>query len=74
MSFFGKIFEWFENAVDRDDHLEVTVKKGDSLWKIAEETTGDGANWQKIADANPDKHWTRDYVIQPGEVLRLPKT
>ncbi len=73
MSFLGKIGEWFESFTTHDDHHSVVVRKGDSLWKIAEELTGDGMNWQKIADANPDKHWTKDYVIQPGEVLNLPK-
>lgn len=73
MSFFGKIAEWFSDLVERDDHYDVTVKKGDSLWKIAEELTGDGMNWTKIRDANPDKNWTKDYVIQPGETLHIPK-
>ena len=30
------------------------VKKGDTLWKIAKATTGDGRNWRKILVANPD--------------------
>jgi nucleoid-associated protein YgaU len=31
-----------------------TVKKGDSLWKIAKKYYGDGAKWRKILEANPD--------------------
>lgn len=73
MSFFGKIAEWFENIVEGPNTYTVTVKKGDSLWKIAEELTGDGRNWTKIRDANPQKDWTKDYVIQPGDVLNIPK-
>ena len=48
-----------------------TVEKGDSLWKIAEETLGSGARYQEIFEANkpmlsdPDK-------IYPGQVLRIP--
>lgn len=69
----SKVFEWFEKLVDGPKDVTVTVRKGDSLWTIAEELTGDGANWQRIADANPDKHFTKDYVIQPGDVLHIPK-
>ena len=73
MSLFGKIGEWFENLIEGDDHYSVTVKKGDSLWNIAEELTGDGLNWQALAEANPERHWDKDYVIHPGDVLRVPK-
>jgi LysM repeat protein len=31
-----------------------TVKKGDTLWKIAKKYYGDGAKWRKILEANPD--------------------
>ncbi len=73
MTFFGKITEWFTGLFEEDDHYIVTVKKGDSLWKIAADITGDGMNWKKIADANPERNWDKDYIIHPGEVLRIPK-
>ncbi len=69
MWLFDKIVDWFTGG---DDEF-VKVVKGDSLWRIAEDITGDGMNWVKLAEANPEKHWTRDYIIQPGEMLRLPK-
>ena len=43
--------------------------KGDSLWKIAEETYGDGERWTEIAKANKLR---RPNLIQVGEELELP--
>lgn len=48
------------------------VKKGDTLWAIAEKTMGNGSKYQEIFEANkpmlthPDK-------IYPGQVLRIPQ-
>ncbi|MCB1497252.1 MAG: peptidoglycan-binding protein LysM [Bauldia sp.] len=48
-----------------------TVKKGESLWKIAEEHYGKGSRYTEIFEANrpmlsdPDK-------IYPGQTLRIP--
>jgi nucleoid-associated protein YgaU len=48
-----------------------TVEKGESLWKIAEATLGEGSRYMEIFEANkpmltdPDK-------IYPGQVLRIP--
>ncbi len=47
-----------------------TVRKGDSLWKIAQTQFGHGASWICIAHANPI---LRDAnLIREGEVLILP--
>ena len=49
-----------------------TVVKGDTLWKIAEKTLGNGSRYNEIFEANrpmlshPDK-------IYPGQVLRIPQ-
>ena len=47
-----------------------TVVSGDTLWAISERFYGDGAKYQRIADAsgiaNPD-------LIQPGQVLTIPE-
>ena len=48
-----------------------TVKKGDSLSKIAKEVYGDMKQWRKIADANRDRIKNPD-LIQPGWVLVIP--
>ncbi|MEM9854650.1 MAG: peptidoglycan-binding protein LysM [Pseudomonadota bacterium] len=60
-----------EDDVAGDDPVFHTVEKGDSLWKIAEATLGNGARYPEIFEANkpmlsdPDK-------IYPGQVLRIP--
>lgn len=49
-----------------------TVKKGDTLWKIAEEHLGKGARYPEIVAANSPPVKDPD-LIQPGWVLRIPK-
>jgi nucleoid-associated protein YgaU len=49
----------------------ITVKKGDSLSKIAKRELGDANKWQAIFDANRDQISNPD-LIQPGQVLVLP--
>jgi hypothetical protein len=47
-----------------------TVKAGDTLWAIAQRTYGDGAKWNRIADANG----IRDpRTLKVGQVLTLPE-
>jgi 5'-nucleotidase / UDP-sugar diphosphatase len=46
-----------------------TVVKGDSLWKIAESTYGDGEAWTKIAKANTLRN---PNIIAIGAELELP--
>jgi nucleoid-associated protein YgaU len=47
------------------------VKKGDSLWKIADIHYGDGTRWKEIFEANKDK--IKDpKLIRPGQKLRIP--
>lgn len=48
-----------------------TVQGGDSLWKIAKKTLGDGSRWSEIYNLNTDKISNPD-LIYPGQVLTLP--
>ena len=47
------------------------VKKGETLWKIAEQYYGDGRLYMKIFEANTDSLKTPD-VIRTGQRLRIP--
>jgi nucleoid-associated protein YgaU len=50
----------------------VTVRKGDSLWKIAQRKLGFGGFWGCIAKANPVIHDANR--IYTGQVLEVPET
>jgi nucleoid-associated protein YgaU len=49
-----------------------TVKRGDSLWKIAEERLGDGARYGEIVDLNEPVLGGHPDFLVPGTVLRVP--
>jgi nucleoid-associated protein YgaU len=48
-----------------------TVRKGDSLSKIAKREYGDAQRWRVIYDANRDTIQNPD-LIQPGQVIQIP--
>jgi len=48
-----------------------TVKKGESLWKIAKAELGDGGRWQEIYDLNKDKLKSPE-ALRDGMKLQLP--
>jgi len=47
------------------------VKKGDTLWKIAEKYYGDGSLYTQIFEANRDK-LSDPNLIKVGQKLRIP--
>jgi nucleoid-associated protein YgaU len=48
-----------------------TVKKGDSLSKIAKREYGDAQQWHRIYEANRDTINNPDLIL-PGQVIRIP--
>ena len=46
-----------------------TIKKGDTLWRIATQHYGDGKKWHEIADANPGLNPT---ALRVGQTITLP--
>lgn len=58
-----------EDQFDATQYYE--VKKGDTLWKIAENFYGDGKLYKKIFEANTDILKDPN-KIQIGQKLRIP--
>lgn len=48
------------------------VQRGDDLWSLAEHYYGQGRDWRKIADANPDVLTGGPDRLQPGWRLHIP--
>ncbi len=46
-----------------------TIQKGDTLWKIASTSYGDGKQWPRIASANPG---LSPSTLQVGQTIMLP--
>lgn len=49
-----------------------TVKRGQTLWSIAQDELGDGHRWKQIHDLNRDVLGERPGFLQPGWQLQLP--
>src|SRR5687768_16113737 len=50
-----------------------TVRKGDSLWSIANEIYGKGTYWNELKKANKGKVHGKQNIIRDGAVLTLPE-
>ncbi|MBE2896437.1 peptidoglycan-binding protein LysM [Pasteurellaceae bacterium HPA106] len=60
-----------EKVEDSEDAFYI-IQKGDTLWKIAERTYGNGAKYTAIVDANKEVIKDADKIF-PGQKIRLPK-
>lgn len=52
--------------------VDYTVKRGDSLWRIADRMLGDGARFPEIVELNTTVLNGRPDFITPGTVLKVP--
>lgn len=59
-----------DKVTEKTDGGNYTVKRGDNLWKIAQNTYGDGNKWTQIAQANKLKN---PRLVFSGQKLVLPK-
>ena len=50
-----------------------TVRPGDSLSKIAKSLLGDAKKWRLLYEANKEVVGSNPDLIQPGQVLKIPK-
>lgn len=77
-NWFHKVLDWFshvEPCADGDSCATVTIKKGDTLWELAEEFTTDGNRYRELAAVNPGKHFDdANTLLQIGEKINLPKS
>ncbi|UMG92262.1 LysM peptidoglycan-binding domain-containing protein [Nocardioides sp. TF02-7] len=64
-----------EHHQERESEVErYTVKRGDSLWKIAEERLGDGTRYVELVALNKAVLDGRPDFLLPGTILRVPVT
>ncbi|MBN2693504.1 LysM peptidoglycan-binding domain-containing protein [bacterium] len=62
-----------DNLTDVEEHTEVTVQQGDTLWDLCEKHLGDPFLWPKIWSLNPEIE--NPHIIEPGDRVRFyPKT
>lgn len=61
-------------AHPEQETTEYTVKRGDSLWSIAETHLGDGRRYGEIVDLNPSSLASGPDFITPGTTLQIPAT
>jgi LysM repeat protein len=58
---------------ERPQHTEpYTVRRGDSLWKIAQECLGDGTKYVELVDLNRDLLHGRPDFLFPGTIIEIP--
>lgn len=59
------------SQVGGDDEF-YTIKKGDTLWGIAEHAYGNGAKYAKIVEVNREVIKDANKIF-PGQKIRIPK-
>jgi nucleoid-associated protein YgaU len=59
-----------ESDVRKNAVRSITIKKGETLWSIAQRAYGNGGLYKKIIEANPQINIKQLFV---GQVIRVPK-
>lgn len=59
------------SQVGGDDEFYI-IKKGDTLWEIAEKAYGNGSKYTKIVEVNREVIKNADLIF-PGQKIRIPK-
>ncbi|MFT4083936.1 MAG: LysM peptidoglycan-binding domain-containing protein [Nocardioides sp.] len=60
-----------ESETKHKTTIDYTVRRGDSLWKIADHLLGDGSRFREIVDVNRSVLDRPDFIT-PGTVLKVP--
>jgi len=61
-------------STDTEVDRTYTVRPGDSLSKIAKSLLGDARKWRLLYEANKEVVGSNPDLIQPGQVLKIPKS
>ena len=63
------------SSISTDEQVDrtYTVRPGDSLSKIAKALMGDAKKWRTLYEANKEVVGSNPDLIQPGQILKIPK-
>jgi nucleoid-associated protein YgaU len=63
------------SSISTDEQVDrtYTVRPGDSLSKIAKALMGDAKKWRALYEANKEVVGSNPDLIQPGQILKIPK-
>lgn len=60
-------------SADKTEHIEIVVKEGDTLWRIAQQHYDHSRDKRSVIDDIKAHNRLNDATIQPGDTLLLPK-
>src|SRR2546423_2863517 len=66
---FESVRKFFQSIVPKQDHYEVVVRTGDTLYDMCRELTGNGDRWAEAVPLNPGRDLNN---ISPGDTIEIP--